>query len=124
MAQALGAFGVDILYHVAPRSLVIGYALGVLLTLVVVAVSAWRVSVLNITTAVRNLPEPPRRRRAPTVDRRRRRAGRRRRPDRVRNLAKTVAMPFMLGSPWPSSPSSRLARAIGVPDRMALRRVA
>ena len=60
MAQALGAFGVDILYDVAPRSLVIGYALGVLLTLVVVAVSAWRVSVLNITTAVRNLPEPPR----------------------------------------------------------------
>src|SRR6266545_5554312 len=62
MAQALGAFGVDILYSVTPRSLIIAYALGVLLTLVVVAVSAWRVSVLNITAAVRNLPEPARRR--------------------------------------------------------------
>ena len=64
MAQALGAFGVDILYDVAPRSLVIGYALGVLLTLVVVAVSTAARDVLNLSTAVRNLPEPPRRPRA------------------------------------------------------------
>ena len=30
-----------------------------LLTLVVVAISAWRVSVMNVSTAIRNLPEPP-----------------------------------------------------------------
>ena len=41
-----------------PRSLVIAYALGVLLTFVVVALSAWRVSVLNIVAAVRGMPEP------------------------------------------------------------------
>ena len=37
----------------------IAFALGMLLTLIVVAVSAWRVSVMNISTAIRNLPEPP-----------------------------------------------------------------
>ena len=36
------------------------YAIGVLLTLAVVAFSAWRVSRMNIVTAIRNLPEPPR----------------------------------------------------------------
>lgn len=37
----------------------IAFALGMLLTLAVVAVSAWRVSVMNVSTAIRNLPEPP-----------------------------------------------------------------
>ena len=40
-------------------SLFVAFAIGVLLTLVVVAVSAWRVSVMTISTAIRNLPEPP-----------------------------------------------------------------
>ena len=40
-------------------SVVIAYAIGVLLTLAVVAFSAWRVSRMNIVTAIRNLPEPP-----------------------------------------------------------------
>ena len=38
------------------------FALGLLLTLVVVAVSAWRVSVMTISTAIRNLPGAPGRR--------------------------------------------------------------
>jgi putative ABC transport system permease protein len=59
MAAALDSFGIDIYYSVSLQSLVLAYALGVLLTLAVVTVSAWRVSVLNIATAVRNLPEPP-----------------------------------------------------------------
>jgi putative ABC transport system permease protein len=118
MASALGALGVDILYAVTPRSLVIGYALGVLLTLVVVAVSAWRVSVLNITTAVRNLPDPPRRR------------------TRRGWLGATVllllgcllavagiqgetATPFMLGVSIVVIAAARLSRAFGVPDRLA-----
>ena len=86
MAQALGAFGVDILYDVAPRSLVIGYALGVLLTLVVVAVSAWRERAQHHDgrSQPAGAAAPAL---APTVDRCRRRAGRRRRPDRGRNLA-------------------------------------
>jgi putative ABC transport system permease protein len=45
-------------YSVSPQSLLIAYAIGVLLTLVVVTVSAWRVSRLNIVSAIRDLPEP------------------------------------------------------------------
>jgi putative ABC transport system permease protein len=46
-------------FSVTPRSLTIAYALGVLVTLAVVAVSAWRVSTMTISAAIRNLPEPP-----------------------------------------------------------------
>ena len=63
MASAFGAAdadaGLQIEFAVSPRSLVIAFATGLLLTLVVVGVSAWRVSVMNISTAIRNLPEPP-----------------------------------------------------------------
>lgn len=59
MADAFASQGFDIEYAVTGRSLAIAYALGVLLTLVVVAVSAWRVSRMTISTAIRNLPEPP-----------------------------------------------------------------
>lgn len=66
MAQAFGASdadaGIQIEYAVTVRSLVIAFALGVLITLAVVAFSAWRVSVMTIATAIRNLPEPPRHR--------------------------------------------------------------
>jgi putative ABC transport system permease protein len=57
--------GLEIEYSVTPRSLAIAFALGVLLTLSVVAFSAWRVSAMTISTAIRNLPEPatPHRRR-------------------------------------------------------------
>ena len=62
MAQAFDAAAgesLDIEFAVTPRSLAIAYALGVLLTLAVVAVSAWRVSTMTISAAIRNLPEPP-----------------------------------------------------------------
>jgi len=58
MARAVGVFGVDIRHDLQMRSVVVASTLGVLLTFVVVAVSAWRVSVLNIVSAIRNLPEP------------------------------------------------------------------
>ena len=41
------------------RTVIVSYALGVLLTFAVVSASAWRVSRMNIVTAIRNLPEPP-----------------------------------------------------------------
>jgi putative ABC transport system permease protein len=44
---------------VTPRTVIVAYAIGVLLTFVVVTLSAWRVSRMNIVTAIRNLPEPP-----------------------------------------------------------------
>ena len=69
IASAFGAADED----VAPgrntrsrsRSLFVAFAIGGLLTLLVVAFSAWRVSVMTISTAIRNLPEPqvPHRRR-------------------------------------------------------------
>ncbi len=60
MASAFSAAeDVHITYSVKPTTLALGYAIGVLLTLVVVAFSAWRVSRMNIVTAIRNLPEPP-----------------------------------------------------------------
>ena len=54
---------VTIRYRLTATSLVVSFALGVLLTLAVVLIASWRVSRLNIVTAVRNLPQPPRRRR-------------------------------------------------------------
>ncbi len=63
MASAFGAADADegfqIQFAASARSLFIAFALGMLLTLVVVAVSAWRVSLMTIATAIRNLPEPP-----------------------------------------------------------------
>jgi putative ABC transport system permease protein len=57
-----GAFdttsGITIRYSVSPTSVVIAYCVGVLLTLGVVAFSAWRVSRMNIVTAIRDLPDP------------------------------------------------------------------
>lgn len=50
MGQALGSFGIEIGFYVQLRSIVVAYALGVLLTLLVVTASAWRVSVLTIAT--------------------------------------------------------------------------
>ena len=58
-----GAFdqtsGFHITYSVTSRTVIVSYALGVLLTFAVVTASAWRVSRMNIVTAIRNLPEPP-----------------------------------------------------------------
>ena len=61
MASAFGTVfdDFDILYSVKPVSLVLAYTIGALLTLAVVAFSAWRVSRMNIVTAIRDLPDPP-----------------------------------------------------------------
>jgi putative ABC transport system permease protein len=45
-------------FNVAPTSVVIAYALGVLFTFAVVTLSSWRVSRLNIVSAIRDIPEP------------------------------------------------------------------
>jgi putative ABC transport system permease protein len=60
LASAFGQMAdFSIAYSVKPTSVVIAYAIGVLLTFVVAAVSAWRVSRMNIVSAIRSLPEPP-----------------------------------------------------------------
>jgi putative ABC transport system permease protein len=57
--------GLAVHYSVTGRSLFVAFAIGGVLTLLVVAFSAWRVSTMTISTAIRNLPEPalPQRRR-------------------------------------------------------------
>ena len=54
--------GFEIVHDLSFSTIAISYALGVLLTFAVVTFSAWRVSVLNIVTAIRDLPDPPPRR--------------------------------------------------------------
>lgn len=49
--------GLDLQYHVEWTSLVISFCLGILLTFIVVAFSAYRVSRLNIVAAIRDLDE-------------------------------------------------------------------
>ena len=58
LASALDFTGVEIRHDVQPASLVVGFGIGVLLTFVIVTLSAVRVSRLNIVAAIRNTPEP------------------------------------------------------------------
>jgi putative ABC transport system permease protein len=60
ISSAFGTLGdFQISYSVKPVSMFIAYAIGMLLTFAVVVFSAWRVSRMNIVTAIRDLPEPP-----------------------------------------------------------------
>jgi putative ABC transport system permease protein len=54
--SGLGSFRLR--HHLEPRSVIVAYCLGVLLTFVTVAISSWRVSRLNIVSAIRDLPPP------------------------------------------------------------------
>jgi putative ABC transport system permease protein len=118
MADAFGSTGLEIERAVSPTSLVIAYALGVLLTFVVVGMSAWRVSRLNIVAAVRGLPEP-------VVRHRRRRIG----AGLIglvlgvaltsSGLSAAQATPFALGLSLAIVSLVPLARAAGVPERLA-----
>jgi putative ABC transport system permease protein len=49
----------SISYAVSANSVLVAYSIGVLLTFAVVGFSAWRVSRMNIVSAIRSLPEPP-----------------------------------------------------------------
>jgi putative ABC transport system permease protein len=119
MAEAFASTDLEIAREVRLRSVLIAFALGVLLTLVVVAISAWRVSRLNIVSAVRNMPEPP----AP-------RRGRRRLVTAVVSIVVGVALiasglssahmtPFSLGFSIVVFGLVGVARFAGVPDRAA-----
>lgn len=59
MSQALGDIA-EIRHTVVPRSIIIAYIIGMLVTFIVVTFSAWRVSALNIVRAIRDLPDPVR----------------------------------------------------------------
>ena len=57
MASLFGTSGFVLQRHVEPRSLVVAFCLGALITFLTVVVSSWRVSRLNIVAAIRNVPE-------------------------------------------------------------------
>lgn len=61
MAVAFGTAieGLTISFSFRWQSLLLAYTLGMVVTYVVVIISAWRVSALNIVRAVRDIPEPP-----------------------------------------------------------------
>lgn len=60
LGQAFAGVGLSIRPSVSIRSLVVSYSLGMLVTFATVLFSANRVSHLNIVSAIRDLPEPPR----------------------------------------------------------------
>ena len=60
LGRAFTDVGLTIRPSVSPRSLLVSYSLGMLVTFATVLVSAYRVSHLNIVSAIRDLPEPPR----------------------------------------------------------------
>jgi putative ABC transport system permease protein len=62
MARLFADSNLDITPYVTPRSLIISYSLGVVLTFLTVTFSSWRISLVNIVRAIRDIPEPPARR--------------------------------------------------------------
>ncbi len=59
MARVVRDYPVDISVHVEPRSMVVAFTLGMLVTFITVTLASWRVSRLNIVRAIRDIPEPP-----------------------------------------------------------------
>lgn len=57
LADIVRRFGVEIETYFAPRSLLIAFCLGGLLTFAIVAYCSWRISRLNIVAAIRDLPD-------------------------------------------------------------------
>jgi len=62
MASLFAQMDINITPYVTPRSLIISYCLGVVVTFITVVISSWRVSRLNIVRAIRDIPEPTYRR--------------------------------------------------------------
>ncbi len=51
------SLGVVIQVHVTPRSLLTAFCIGVIATFIVIFIASWRASRINITAAIRDLPE-------------------------------------------------------------------
>lgn len=56
MGWLFGDF-IDIAPHVTPRSMIVAYCLGVVITFLAVTGSSWKISRLNVVAAVRDLPD-------------------------------------------------------------------
>jgi putative ABC transport system permease protein len=60
ISQLFGTYGFALTPHIEVRSVVVAYCLGMLITFLTVAISAARVSRLNIVAAIRDIPDMPR----------------------------------------------------------------
>ncbi len=49
--------GLNLVFDVSPRSLIISFCIGIIVTFIVVFMASWRASRLNIVAAIRDLPE-------------------------------------------------------------------
>jgi putative ABC transport system permease protein len=58
IAIAFGQFDLELTFAFSWESVIIAYTMGMVLTFVVVLISSWRVSRLNIVRAIRDIPEP------------------------------------------------------------------
>jgi len=58
-ASLFSQFNITVSPYVTPRSLLISYSLGVVLTFLTVTFSSWRISNINIVRAIRDIPDPP-----------------------------------------------------------------
>ena len=117
LASALDFTGVEIRHDVQPASLVVGFGIGVLLTFVIVTLSAVRVSRLNIVAAIRNTPEPVGRRSRKAVDPGDA-GGPGRDPPGVGRPSSADALPFMVGVSLVVVGAVPLARAAGLSERI------
>ena len=45
-------------FHVTPRSVLVAFFIGIIVTFITVAIASWRISKLNIVRAIRDVPEP------------------------------------------------------------------
>ncbi len=59
MAALFAGQNLAIAFHVTPRSLIVSYSLGVVLTFLTVTFSSWRIGALNIVSAIRDTADPP-----------------------------------------------------------------
>ena len=59
ISGAVGSFGFTLTPHIEARSVIVAYCLGMLVTFFTVAISAVRVSRLNIVAAIRDIPDAP-----------------------------------------------------------------
>ena len=59
ISGAFGSFGFTLTPHIEVRSIIVAYCLGMLVTFLTVAISAVRVSRLNIVAAIRDIPDAP-----------------------------------------------------------------
>ena len=64
-ASALAGFGIELRPRLEPRSLLLAYCLGAVLTMASIAFGAWRASRVSVVAAIRDLPDPPAVRRRP-----------------------------------------------------------